>query len=252
MIRNTTRKDLKKGCLGFLGHPVVKINLTDEQIDGCVNAAIKKLWRWDTKATVENFYIVELTQDMIDNGIILPVTFESVTDIIPTQLNTSDPMYFATSEYVLTQSVFLNGVYAGAFSLVDYYSAQMRVDNYRKVTGVDLRQFTFNKFERKLVPRFAVYVGMKLCIRCLEEVDPESTPAHLLQAGLFFDNETLKELTIAYMKQNIGHVLGKYEGMTLPGGQVVTGATMLSDGKEEEANILQRLRDEACDLFYLE
>lgn len=258
MYRNRTRADVKQRILNTLGYPVVKVNITDEQMNGAIDGAIKKLWRWHTNFSFESFHIVRVTQEIADQGYFqVPDTFDAVTDIIPASVNATDPLYFTSTEFTLTRNVFLNGVFMTPLSMVDYFAAVSRVETYKKVTGMDIHPFVFTKFDHKITLKFPVKEGTMLCIRALEDYVPEeqhtgwNVPTSLVNGGLIFDNETMQDLATAFCRQIIGQTLSKYEGMQLPGGQVIQGQQMLEQGRQDEADIMERLKNEACDLFYL-
>lgn len=252
MFRNRTRKDVKMRILNSLGHPVTKVNISDAQMDGAIDGAIKKMWRWHPNFSFEAFYVAAITDQYFEDGyLVLPESIDAVTDIIPAGTSPSDPLYFATTEFTLTRNVFLNGVFMTPLSLVDYVAARARVDNYRIALGLDVFPFTYTKFDRHLYLKFPVKKGDMICVRCNEDFIPEATDASLIQGGIMFDNESLQDLALAMCRQIIGASFSKFEGMQLPGGQVVSGQMMLEQGRQDESDIMERLKGEAVDLFYL-
>lgn len=56
-------------------------------------------------------------------------------------------------------------------------------------------------------------------------------------------NEHVKKLTLAYCKQILGAIRGKYEGINLPGGGSVS-KDIGAEGKEELDKIIENLRSE--------
>ncbi|AXF41501.1 hypothetical protein SHAb15599_00147 [Acinetobacter phage SH-Ab 15599] len=260
MYRNRTRADVKSRIMNSLGYPVVKINITDEQMNGAIDGALKKMWRWHTNFSFESFCVVKITQEILDQGyFVVPDTFDAVTDIIPAGNTNSDPLYFATTEFTLTRNVFLNGVFMTPLSMVDYFAALARVDTYKITTGMDIFPFVFSKFNHRVMLKFPVKLNDMICVRAIEDYPPEeqhtgmnqTVPISEINGGLIFDNETMQDLATAFCKQIIGQTMSKYEGMRLPGGQVISGQAMLEQGRQDEDDIMQRLRNEACDLFYL-
>lgn len=259
MYRNRTRKDVKARILNSLGHPIVKVNISDEQLDGAIDGAIKKMWRWHNNFSFESFCVVKITKEILEQGWFqVPDSFDAVTDIIPVGNSNTDPLYFATTEFTLTRNVFLNGVFMTPLSMVDYFAAMARVDTYKIVTGMDIFPFVFTKFNHQITLKFPVKENDLICIRALEDYTPEeehtgmtSVPTSTIGGGLIFDNETMQDLATALCKQIIGQTMSKYEGMQLPGGQIIQGQAMLDQGRQDEADIMERLRNEACDLFYL-
>ncbi len=91
----TTREQFKDWCLRQLGHPVININVDDDQVDDCVDMALE-YWHDFHFDGVERVYLKhELTQENKDNGYI-PVanTVIGVTRIWPVTNSTQSSGMF--------------------------------------------------------------------------------------------------------------------------------------------------------------
>lgn len=254
MQRNKGRNDVKSRIMQSLGHPIVSVPINDDQMNSIIDGAIKKLWRWYSDFSIDSVYIVTITQAEIDaGGITLPLNIDSVYEVLPCGSTPNDPLYFASTEFQLARNTFGSG--GNTFtplSMVDYIAGAMRIDNYRIAMGLDIFLFDFDRFHRFIKPRFAFKLGDKLALRVSETVNPEDTPVEFMRAGTFFDNETLQDLALGMCKQLIGTIYGKFEGMALPGGKVISGAEMLNQGNTEVDEIMARLKDEAVYGLYCE
>lgn len=247
MNRNKTRADLRKDILIALGAPLIKVNLTDEQIDYAINYAMKKYWRWHYEGSFENYYAYELQQEDIDNGyIIIPEQFDSVVQIIPTTY-LSDQTNWATATWQMTAGNVLAMNRFLPLSLADFVATQMRVTNTRIIMGEDYKLFEFVKHQRRVIPNFKWQVGEKIMMKVYEIVDPESTDPNAIDSSLMFDDDVLRDLCIAKCKQMWGSILERFAGAALPGGVQISGQRLIDEGNREEEAWLQLIKDQTVD-----
>ena len=68
--RIATRTEFIDYCLRRLGHPVVEINVDDEQIEDRVNDAVQLFTEYDAEGSVRAYIGMTITQDMITRGYI--------------------------------------------------------------------------------------------------------------------------------------------------------------------------------------
>ncbi|ACV50073.1 gp13 neck protein [Delftia phage PhiW-14] len=248
--RSRSREDLKNIILMNLGHPINQVNVTDAQIQNCIDTAMKQVWRWHYDATFESAYTFRPTEEDVKNGyIILPDQVESVIEVIHgTEIFGNGN--FASAEWQMMASVTMSSNRFLPISLVDYVGAQQRILNTKQVLRGN-PHFHYVHAQRRLIFKFKVQTDRPYALRTIERVDPELTEPNRVDSSLFFDNETLKELSTALVKQTWGMNLRKFQGMTLPGDITVDGDSLYREGKEEEATCLQRLKDEAVDMIYI-
>lgn len=89
--RNKSRDDLKKSILKSLGAPVVKVNLTDMQLDDCINYALRKMWKYHPDFSFENYYVKQISADeAAKGGFKIPSRIEAVINMIPQGLSLSN------------------------------------------------------------------------------------------------------------------------------------------------------------------
>lgn len=235
MKQNTTRADLKKEILIALGHPLIKVNLTDEQIDYAINYSIKKYWRWHYEGSFEQYYIFDTQQSDIDAGhIIVPDYFDSVVQIIPSTFLGSAAGNWATATWQMTAGNVLAMNRFAPLSLVDFVSTQLRITNTAVIMGENYKLFEFVKHQRRVIPTFKWSVGDKLILRVYELVDPDRTDPAQVNCARMFDDDVLRDLCVAKCKQLWGSILERFSGAALPGGVQISGQRLIDEGNAEE------------------
>lgn len=255
MNRNRTRADLRQDILYALGHPIIRVNLTEQHLDNAINAAIKKIWRWHVDGSYENYYAYKLTQEDVDRGwYLVPEEIDAVHEVLPDHGGYLGEKNFATAEWQMTSSTVLSMNRFLPLSLVDYVAAQQRITNTRLILGDNIRPFEFVKHQHRVMPRFKMSLDQVIVMRVEENIDPEKVmdradPKFNYTSELFWDNETLKDLALAYSKQQWGQILKRFSGMTLPGGVQIDGDSLIQEGKQDEEQVIQRLKDEAVDFM---
>lgn len=248
--RARTREDLANIVLMNLGHPVNTVNVTNDQMNNAIDTAMKRIWRWNYDATFDSCYVFRATKEDIARGwITLPDTTEAVVEVVH-GTDIFGNGNFATAEWQMMASTVLSSNRFLPMSLIDYVGAQQRILNTKLVLRGN-PHFTFVADQRRLIFKFKVREGQLYALRTVERVDPETTDPSGVDSSLFFDNELLKAMATALAKQAWGMNLRKFQGMTLPGGMQVDGNALYAEGKAEEDQLMQQLKDEAVYPIYL-
>ncbi len=251
MIKNRTRNDLKQDILSTLGYPIVKVNLTDNHLDNCINAGLKKMWRWHIDGSFENYYKYLVTQEDVDRGYFLvPEYIDAVIEILHGG-GVFDNSNWATPEWQMTSSTVLSMNRFLPLNLVDFVAVQQRILNTQIILGRNVRNFEFARLQRRVIPVFDFAKDDILMLRVYELIDPERTDPAQVDSSLMFDNETLKDLSTAYAKQQWGQILKRFSGMTLPGGVVIDGDALIQEGKQDEQDVIERLKGETVDMMVI-
>lgn len=251
MQRNRTRADLKRDILLTLGHPIVKVNLTDEHLDNVINQGLKKMWRWHHDGSFENYYVYSISaEDQARGWFIVPEYIDSVVEVLPAT-GFLEGTNFATAEWQLTSSTILSMNRFLPLNLTDYVAAQQRILNTKVMLGDNIKRFEFARLQHRVIPAFLIKENDLLVMRVFENVDPERTDAAQVECGLMFDNETLKDLCTAYAKQQWGMILKRFSGMQLPGGVMIDGEALIQEGKQDETEVIERLKGETVDFMVI-
>lgn len=251
MKRNRSRKDLIDDVYTTLGAPVVRVNLTEEQVSKAIDTSIKILWRWHTDFSFENYYAYEITADDAARGwFILPEQFDAITDILPRSLPTND-MYFTSALWQIQRETMNSTTGYYNISLVDYVAMQERWYNLRATMGANLMPYKYVALQRRVIPHFKLHEGEFIAMQVNEVVDAEGTDPSAIKSSLLFDNDLLKKLAVGHSKVMWGNILQRFSGMTLPGNVQINGTDLIDQGGKEIDEVMQRLDDETVIPFLM-
>ena len=112
-----TRQKLIDYCLRALGHPVIEINVDDDQIEDRVDEAIQFYQEFHSDAVVRNLLKHQVTQTDIDNGYIslaAGANILSINNVFNISNNNSGTSLFSVDYQLHMNDVFdLNGSFGG-------------------------------------------------------------------------------------------------------------------------------------------
>ena len=223
----TSKALLKEYCLRRLGHPVIEINVDEEQCDDRVSDALQFFAEYHFDGVEKVFLKHTITQDDIDNEYIAmadPVI--SVIRVLPIpnfnafqtgffneefQLRIQDLNTFTGSSLINWQMSLQN------WSMVDHlFTVTPTIHFNRKQNKVYLETNWSDKFS----------VGDILIIEAYRILDPTTYTE-------IYDDMFLKKYTAALIKRQWGENLKKFEGVQLPGGVTLNGKTIYDEAVEE-------------------
>ena len=223
----TSKTLLKDYCLRRLGHPVIEINVDEEQCDDRVSDALQYFAEYHFDGVEKVFLKHTITQDDIDNEYIAmadPVI--SVIRVLPIpNFNAFQTGFFNEEFQLRIQDL---NTFTGS-SLINW---QMSLQNWSMVDHLFTVTPTihFNRKQNKVyletnwADKFSV--GDILIIEAYRILDP-STYTEI------YDDMFLKKYTAALIKRQWGENLKKFEGVQLPGGVTLNGKTIYDEAVEE-------------------
>ena len=238
----TSRTLLKDYCLRRLGHPVIEINVDDEQCDDRVNDALEFFAEYHFDGVEKVFLKHAVTQTDIDNGWIPmsdptdpvggPVI--SVRRVLPIANFNAFQTGFFNEEFQLR----LNDL--NTFSGSSMINWQMSLQNFSMVDHLFTVQPTvlFNRKQDKLyvetdwAKKFTV--GDWLIIEAYRVLDPTQYPE-------IYNDIFLKKYCTALIKRQWGENLKKFEGVQLPGGVTLNGRAIYDEAVEEIRKIEEEM-----------
>lgn len=228
-----SKDDFKNYCLRQLGDGVITINVSEEQLDDCINDAVK----WGQEFLDEgNFLSIishEITQEDIDNGYFqLPDNVLGVKDIFH-QSDSSNQMF--TVSY-MTKVGLIDALARPLGGLTDYYMMRMNLSQLDMLINPNKPfRFDYNAGRLYLDINWANTIVEKnyIVFKAYIAVDPIENPK-------LWNNNYLKKYCTALIQKKWGQNLSKYSGISLPGNTSVNGEKILSDANEE----LDRLQKE--------
>ena len=249
--RIATRTEFIDYCLRRLGHPVVEINVDDEQIEDRVNDAVQLFTEYDAEGSVRAYIGMTITQAMIDRGFIdfdldssivsNPDNILSVVRVLPIDDQTSGVNFFDVKYQMRLNDLW--DLQTGVGDLAYYEQMQQYLSTIDlKLTGHPQIQFskagkTLNIFGDISGSSGDLQVGDKIMIEMYIATDVNAN-------GSIYNNMFLKEYATALIKEQWGQNLVKFEGMQLPGGVTLNGRQIIEDAKGEIETIRQRIYNE--------
>lgn len=243
----SSRAELGEYCLVKLGKPVIKINVSDGQVNQRIDEAIQ-VWREKHYDATERLWLgYAITQEDLDNGYItLPPTVHVVDKIMAL-----DSIYSAYSQDRLFgyryQFITANLSPFQPMDMINYYLNMMSLSDMNDLVTTTER-FEFTKHKRKL----NIYrgfedlaVGSIVCIHVYRYLD-EAVDSDM------WNDKWLKAYSTALIKQQFGQNMKKHGEIQLLGGVTVNGQQIFDEATTEIEKLEEQLTDtyqEPVDFF---
>jgi hypothetical protein len=250
--RIRSRADFIDYCLRRLGHPVIEINVDDEQIEDRVNDALQLFMDYVSEGSVRVYAGLTITQDIVDRGFIdfdLDLTaVQSVADdilsvvrVLPIDDSTSSVNFFDVKYQMRLNDLW--DLQTGIGDIAYYEQMQQYLSTIdMKLTGHPQIQFNRNGNTLNIWGDIA---GSRGDLQAGDKIMIEMWVASNANAnGKIYDNMFLKEYATALIKEQWGQNLIKFEGMQLPGGVQLNGRQIIEDARQEIETIRQRIYNE--------
>ena len=230
----TSRTLLKEYCLRRLGHPVIEINVDDEQCDDRINDALEFFAEYHFDGVEKVFLKHVITATDITNGWI-PMSDPAdpvggpvigVLRVLPIPNFNAFQGGFFNEEYQLKLQDLQN---LSGSSMIDW---AMSLSNFSLVDNLFSVQATimFNRRQDKLyletdwTKKFNA--DDVIIVECYRVLDPT-------QYTEVYNDLFLKKYCTALIKRQWGENLKKFEGVQLPGGVTLNGKTIYDEAVEE-------------------
>lgn len=214
--------------LGALGYPIVKVELTDEQIEQCIDKAVQRYMLYRTPEPVQRYIPLSAGNDSyilpydIPKEDIIEVTYSPNADIFA-QLSGSGESFMMT--------YYMNGT--GSTFLSDFYIAMAYKETMEKTLGIgpayELLSVQHEGEWRdaiRLSPRPDGNISLGLLVsRPLTEEEIDST-------------EWIHKYALAWAKEFLGRIRSKFGSVPGPTGEMqLDGATLLSEAQQEKQTL---------------
>ena len=258
----STRAELKEYALRANGHPVVEINIADEQLEDRINDALQFFSEYHFDGVEKVYLKYRLSQADIDNGYI-SFTADNIQSETADGSGFSDSDAVQTSvdpdcpENVLLQNLIvsvtrifpftqqsvgmfdvryqyaLNDLYTfGTIDLVQYDMTQQYLQLLRQFLSPD-KSVRFNRVANRLYidsDKRQFNAGMYLIIEAYRILDPRVYPE-------VYNDRLLKKYCVALVRWQWGVNLSKYSGIKLPGDITLDGQSMMKDSWQQKEDI---------------
>lgn len=254
-----------------LGHPVVKVELTDQQILDNINKAVSRFIKYapDT-ATSEDFSTVMLSGGQrtyqLPEGVVDVVSMEEADMQDGRGINT----LFTIDNYLYSAGILNFQNMGSGFNLVNYHLALDFIETLDRYSGGTRYSYNFHPESGTLELNQAPPLGQWVMI---EEKDPETgeiiykkidSPGWLLlkciilrgstlpgwtlekSYEILYEEEWVKRYALAHCKIVLGMVRRKFESFASIGntGINLDGSSLISEGKDELNDLEDMLKNE--------
>jgi hypothetical protein len=243
MAQPTTRDEFIDYCLRRLGHPVIEINIDEDQIQDRVDDGID-IWRDYNPDGAQRLYIpIQVTQDHISNKKIDLATDSATTSFASRILSvvrvfmigdTTSSVNFFDLKYQMRLND-LADLATGVGDLAYYEQMQQYLSLIDlKLTGTP--QIDYNRYKQELLIHGDLIDGGDA--RVGDYIVVEMYVGTSATESKIWEDRFLKEYTTALLKRQWGENITKFDGMQLPGGITLNGRQLIDDANQE----LDRIR----------
>ena len=255
----TTRETFKFYCLRSLGHGVIDINVSEDQIDDRIDEALQYFAEYHYDG-IERVYLKhQITQDEIDRA--KTNLSSSATDTVDDSVSatwldgagyipTPDAVISVVQVFPFTDStggdmfdiryqLRLNDLYDfSSSSIMEYQMTLQHLDFLEHILVGEI-PIRFNQHQQRLYLDMdwsnSVSVGEYIIIECYRKLDPTQFPD-------IFNDMYLKKYTSALIKRQWGANLSKFSGVAMLGGVTMNGETIYSQAIEELNNLEEQIQ----------
>lgn len=241
----TTRQDLIDYCLRSLGAPVLEINVDESQVEDRIDEAIEyfKQYHYDG---IEKVYLKhQITQTDVDNKYItIPNYIYGITRVFPVASGTSTSKSIFDLQYQLR----LNDLYDLTSTSIMYYTQVMSHLALLDLTLNGHPIYRFNRLSGKLYIEASwqteMQVGNYILVECYRALDPSTSP-------LLYNDIWLKHYATSLIKKQWGSNLKKFDGLQLPGGVTIDGASIYNEAVTEIKDLEEEMLLKAAPLEFM-
>ena len=242
----TSRDTHKDYCLRALGHPVIEINVDDDQLDDRIDESLQFYQEYHSDAMVRDLRKHQLIQADIDNGYVdVPDAsgMFTVNNVFALSTSQTDEGMFSVDYQMHLSDIFnLTGRsygVGGYDGLIHYELSQQYLSMVnRNISGM-YEMIEFSRHMNRVIFHADVLsdlgVGQYIIIDGYTAIDPDTYTD-------VWNDMFLKRYTTALFKRQWGLNLIKFEGMQLPGGVTFNGRQIFDDANQEILKIEEEMQ----------
>ena len=243
MATPNTRDELIDYCLRALGHPVLEVNVADEQMEDRIDEALQYFREFHPDGK-RRFYVKhQVTQNDIDNKYIdLTADVLTVVRMFPVNDMTASTNFFDIKYQMMLNDITDLNNYAGDIAYYEQMQQHLSLLD-MKLNGAP--QITFDRQAQRVYfehDSADFTVGHYIILEAYGDYDPDAGVTSDLNS--LWNHKFLKEYATALIKKQWGQNMSKFEGMQLPGGVTISGRQIYDDAQQEIEQILQKFREE--------
>ena len=239
-----SRFDLAQYCLRKLGAPVIRINVTEQQIDDRINDALDMFLQFHMDGSYRQVHVHTLTQEDIDRKkIILP---ETIMSILAVYLRTDPSSNSMGSGNNLQMQAYFSDMIMQTYNtkgnISNYAISQSYFGVFNSIMPNGLTRVTsYNIYSNELsIPDFKwgkAKVGDLIGLDAYLFKDPD-------EVGRVFNDYWLKQYTTALLKLQWANNISKFSNIALPGGGTLNGESLLLQAQQEISDLELKLQNQ--------
>jgi hypothetical protein len=244
---STNREELIDYCLRALGHPVVEVNIDEEQLDDRIDEALQWFREFHPDGSKRYYLKHQLTQTDIDNQTVDladNLDISAVVRMVPMTFNNAHSGWFSDAWQVMAHTITDFTSSSGVMGDLAYYEQMQQNLSMLDMKLGGIPQITFDRQYNRINLHISK-TNLKVDDYVLFEVyairNPDSTVA---EYNSLWNHRFLKEYTTAVIKRQWGTNLIKFDGMTLPGGVTVNARQIYEDAIQDIEKMMERFRNE--------
>lgn len=233
MAKPQNREQFKDLVLRRCGLPVIELEIDDEQIEDCIDEALKYYHDYHFDGSEKAYYAHSITPTDITNGYItLPPEIHYVGKVMELGTNALTNNIFG-ARYQFALNDFFNITSMN----LSYYTNTMTYINLISEMFSTLPAMTYNRHARKLHVHMNWATNLSedkyLIVECNRILDPEDYPE-------VWNDRWLTNYTAVLVRRQIGLHLMKYN-ITLPGNVTYNGETTYSLAEQEKQKMEEEM-----------
>jgi len=224
-----TKEEMKQWILTMLGDPLITVELSDGQLDVCIDNSVEEYTKWVVQE--QDYYAFDLSTYDGVSGSLLPTNIQGIFSL---QDDNGMAKGGINTLFSIPNTMFNAGMipnFSGGGGWVDYHNAMASIKFVNYMMGKGF-QFEFNvrTHRLKLFPDPVKETIQGWIVLGTYVIRPEQQQ---------YGESWCKRYALANAKYMLGMVRGKFSGVQLIGGGMVDASV-----KEEGLNEMKELREE--------
>lgn len=232
-----SRDTLKEWCLRQLGHPVLEVNVDDDQVDDAIDSALQYFQDFHFDAVERCYYSHQITETDKQNKYIQLQDSDMLIGI--TRIFPLGSTNASVNMFDLRYQLRLHELYDfTSTSYVNYAMTQQHIRTLDLLFSGET-PIRFNRHSNKLYIDWDWNTKIDLLEFVIIEgymiLDPDDYTK-------VYNDRLLKKLATSYIKKQWGTNMKKFQNMQLPGGIMMNGQQIYNEAIQEIAEIEQLIR----------
>jgi hypothetical protein len=237
MATPLSRTQLKAYCLRELGDPVIKINVSDDQLEDRIDEALQLFLDWHQDATVRTYVKHQVTQENLDTRIInVSDKIVHITNLLAVSGFGGGNSSVLNDEYQYQLSAYMTLRDVMGSGLLDYTLMMQKMSAISSIMNPDkIIEFVRHANQVYISANLReVAVGDYLVFDCYIAVDNNTYPD-------VWNNYWLKKYTTQLFKKQWGSNLSKFDNIQLLSGVTYNGQKLYQEAIDTLALLTEEL-----------